>query len=464
MKKLLFLVAALTALFALSCDSDNNMPCLTCILQEEGEGKKIKEYCGYYAYDYPYCEKYDYEDCSASNGTFYGSDSTCGGMFGYCSFDNRCEYGTAKDCSDNNGTLYGSDSTCGGMFGYCSFDNRCEYGTVKDCSDNDGTFYDSDNTCGGKFGFCKLDYFYPCSYGTVNDCSGNDGTFYGSDETCGGTFGSCGYYRDNIFECERGIDAYNCVGEGFLFYGGFECVGNALPVDIPKYQTLDGCPDASTTPVNAAGVGSVSCGGETYKTVKIGEQVWMARNLNYNANGSRCYGDDTGGDSQNKCGTYGRLYDWATAMGIASYYNIEYYHPSESIMYQGVCPQGWHLPSNAEWGKLMRYVDGRSGEDPYTSPTAGRYLKASDGWYNDSSDEYANRPDFGNGEDTYGFAALPGGGYYPSDGFIDIGKSGVWWSASENASGIIIPYTVGYMLSSTGKGNYNLFSVRCIKN
>jgi uncharacterized protein (TIGR02145 family) len=123
--------------------------------------------------------------------------------------------------------------------------------------------------------------------------------------------------------------------------------------------------------------------GKTYKTVKIGEQVWMAENLNFNANGSKCYENQP-----ENCEKYGRLYDWNAA--------------------REACPQGWHLPSDGEWTTLTDFVGGEE--------TAGTKLKAANGW---------------NGLDTYGFAALPGGFGIPD--FDGVGERGYWWSGTEYA-------------------------------
>jgi uncharacterized protein (TIGR02145 family) len=101
--------------------------------------------------------------------------------------------------------------------------------------------------------------------------------------------------------------------------------------------------------------------GKEYKTVKIGEQVWMAENLNYDAEGSVCYENNPA-----NCAKYGRLYNWETAMKI--------------------CPKGWHLPNFKEWDKLYRFADGNKGtESPYNSKTAGKYLKANGGWNEDGN-------------------------------------------------------------------------------
>jgi uncharacterized protein (TIGR02145 family) len=154
--------------------------------------------------------------------------------------------------------------------------------------------------------------------------------------------------------------------------------------------------------------------GKKYKTTKIGEQVWMAENLNYETEVSRCYRD-----SISYCGKYGRLYDWTTAMGIDKEFNKKEWNGS-NVKHQGVCPKGWHLPSNDDWDKLMRYADGDKGtEGPYKSKTAGKYLKAMSGWKDDYKD-YKGKS--GNGEDKFGFSALPGGLGYPDGDFFLVGN------------------------------------------
>ncbi|MDR0516436.1 MAG: fibrobacter succinogenes major paralogous domain-containing protein [Fibromonadaceae bacterium] len=167
--------------------------------------------------------------------------------------------------------------------------------------------------------------------------------------------------------------------------------------------------------------------GKTYKTVKIGEQVWMAENLNYHGEGSVCHDNNPA-----NCNKYGRFYRWETAIKS--------------------CPSGWHLPSNADWDKLCRYVNGDKGtESFYYSNTVGKYLKATSGW---------NRG--GNGEDKFGFSALPVGSCYEGDEFLFIGFSSYWWSSSEYGY-----WHMNYDYESVGYGSsdeLNLYSVRCIKN
>jgi len=190
--------------------------------------------------------------------------------------------------------------------------------------------------------------------------------------------------------------------------------------------------------------------GKTYRTVKIGEQVWMAENLAFNAKGSKCYGEGAivvkkfgeGGvpvatktlsdkEIQKHCKKYGRLYKWKTAMKA--------------------CPKGWHLPSNKEWEALLRFVGG--------DEIAGKKLKAKRGWSKS-----------GNGTDEYGFSALPGGFQHPDNGFFfRAGLCGYWWSSYEfsdedgdNACGQGM--CQGDMVWYRYDEQSYLLSVRCIKD
>jgi len=198
---------------------------------------------------------------------------------------------------------------------------------------------------------------------------------------------------------------------------------------------------------------------KTYKIVKIGEQVWMAENLNYEAKGSKCYGEggkvtiiqyeeeDTfttlsKAEIQANCSKYGRLYNWATA--------------------KTACPSGWHLPSNADWNVLRKFVDSSCDNN---SCTAGTKLKAKNGWSNTSDGESSN------GTDAYGFSALPSGAFSSSNGsFYNNGYYGYWWGASDD--NILYNWSMdsGQSLNNTSfsdddsKGYDYSFSVRCIQN
>jgi len=205
--------------------------------------------------------------------------------------------------------------------------------------------------------------------------------------------------------------------------------------------------------------GTVSDGVQSYKTVVIGTQTWMAQNLNYDVEGSRCYGDNTGSDSQGNCDTYGRLYNWADAMNIDASCNSKTIAECVATVndkHQGVCPSGWHIPSNIEWRVLAIFVGGEE--------TAGTKLKATSGWndYNGSS---------GNGTDDYGFAALPGGYGYPDSAFNGVGASGYWWNATEyteaydgnTARNLGMFYDSELVVRNVNSKPY-FYSVRCLQN
>lgn len=159
--------------------------------------------------------------------------------------------------------------------------------------------------------------------------------------------------------------------------------------------------------------------GQVYKSVQIGDQIWMAQNLNYyddsnmSLNGkSWCYND-----SSYYCQKYGRLYSWAAAMdsvttGCGYGKNCGLASASNAPLVQGICPTGWHLPTKYECDTLFTAVGGEF--------TAGKVLKLQGGWYSN-----------GNGTDTYGFSALPTGSRSFDGQFIQDGNSANFWSSTE---------------------------------
>ena len=160
--------------------------------------------------------------------------------------------------------------------------------------------------------------------------------------------------------------------------------------------------------------------GQTYRTVKIGDQVWMAENLNFETDSSFCYND-----SAEYCAKYGRLYRWTAAMNA--------------------CPEGWHLPDTTEWVTLITAVGGKS--------TAGKMLKSTSGWNSD-----------GNGTDDFGFTVLPAGGWGSKD---FVGEAAVFWTSEwyegydDYAYGIRL-YT-DTIVRKFYSNKYIGSSVRCLK-
>lgn len=131
--------------------------------------------------------------------------------------------------------------------------------------------------------------------------------------------------------------------------------------------------------------------GQSYRTVRIGDQVWMAQNLNFTVGVNWCYDDKA-----ENCQKYGRLYNWNTAMTA--------------------CPAGWHLPSRAESETLVSFAGG--------SMLGGRKLKSTSGWSGKSD-----------GMDPFGFNAIPAGFRKTSehiDGFDWLGYAAFIWTTAES--------------------------------
>ena len=213
--------------------------------------------------------------------------------------------------------------------------------------------------------------------------------------------------------------------------------------------------------------------GYDYETVQIGEQCWFAENLrseNYdngdaipsnlsdsewettNSGAVAVYGEDAGCDNYSPdidaCDAalslqqYGRLYNW--------------YAVDDS---RGLCPTGWHVPTDGEWMTMemaLGMSEAEANGTGYRGADQGTQMKTGYGWYNG-----------GNGTNSSGFSGLPGGGrYYYFGYFGDAGSFGNWWSSSPNGS------SEWYRGLSSGNGSVSRFSgdrrsgfsVRCVQD
>jgi len=301
------------------------------------------------------------------------------------------------------------------------------------------------------YGFAALPsgYGYSTSYFSY---LGEIGFWWSSSIPTADVGGAHAHYQDidynlqsiNLNEASKGV---------LLSVRCLQNNGNTSSSSSVKSSSSSSVSSSSSSSSSSGGVvygESVTYEGETYKTIVIGTQTWFQRNLNYAVEGSKCYSNQ-----ESNCAIYGRLYNWATAMALPDSCNKSFCSTSQ---HRGICPIGWHIPSNDDWDKLMRYVDGSIGtSSPYNSPTAGKYLKATTGWNNN-----------GNGQDTYGFSALPNGYASPSGGFYLVGDRSHWWSINESTSDGAYRLRLYYNSERTDydnvRGKTDLISIRCIKN
>ena len=166
--------------------------------------------------------------------------------------------------------------------------------------------------------------------------------------------------------------------------------------------------------------------GQVYPTVQIGSQCWMQKNMNYETGSSWCYDDNS-----TNCDSYGRLYDWETALKV--------------------CPKGWHLPGDEEWSTLITYLGGvdvaggkmkEAGTVPWASPNTGA-------------------------TNSSGFTALPGGyrglnGYFGNHTY-----NASFWSSTEYSSTYAWYRLLYYDGEVVSRYNYNKtfgYSCRCLKD
>ena len=185
--------------------------------------------------------------------------------------------------------------------------------------------------------------------------------------------------------------------------------------------------------------------GQVYHTVKIGNQVWMAENLRYKTDDSFIAGNDDA-----NLENFGRLYPWTAAMGIPSEFSEQsiardfaMYEKIKDKNYQGIAPEGWHIPSNKEWEELMSNL---------ASDSNGSELRSACFW---------RHP----GEDSLGFFALPAGYRFDNGTFCHFGDRARFWSKDEYGKSNAFRLSItNNSVDIEGVYRSDANSVRCIKN
>ena len=195
-----------------------------------------------------------------------------------------------------------------------------------------------------------------------------------------------------------------------------------------------------------------------YNTVQIGNQCWMRENLRTTkyADGksiSQYYWYYPNNDTSNKA-TLGLLYEW---------YGVMYKSSSSSANpsgVQGICPTGWHVPSDAEWKQLINYVQGQS---LYVCGSSNnqiaKALADTTGWNN--STNVCTVGDFPSSNNATGFSVLPAGYFNKGSLYAGPGSCARFWSATATSYGFSNIHTV---MSNYGSTSNQGLSVRCVKD
>lgn len=201
-----------------------------------------------------------------------------------------------------------------------------------------------------------------------------------------------------------------------------------------------------------------------YHAVQIGEQCWMKENLRttHYADGSVIQTSTTTSSTvpyyyQNPnldVTQYGLLYNWAAVMNGAASSNV---NPSGV---QGICPNGWHVPSNAEWTQLIDYVKSQPEFVCGTDANAiAKALSSQTGWSGYSSTCVVGyQPSQNNATQ---FSAMPSGEYY-SGGYSGLGTHALFYTATQGYVKIVT-YNYSYVYNGNFY-NYNASSVRCLRD
>ena len=320
-----------------------------------------------------------------------------------CTDQIACNYNEFAYCEDESCIYPESYFDC---YGYCledtDSDGVCDELEAFGCSDPTASNYDPDATeDNGSCLYTGCTDSVACNYSP--EATEDDGS---CDYTCCPGPGCCGVgmnWNSEIGECE---------------------------ITNPTDSNLDGCTDLNDllNLLGAYGICTseftdfVTCGdlieheGYSYSTVQIGDQCWFAENCRYLPVVSpSSYSSTTDPDYY----VYG--YEGIDVVAAQATTNFETYgvlYNWPAVMAEGICPIGWHVPTDGEFTELVDFLGGES--------VAGGKMK-------EAGDDHWDLPNTG-ATNSSGFNGLPGGSRY-AGGFITNGDKGYWWSASVTSPG-----------------------------
>jgi uncharacterized protein (TIGR02145 family) len=251
-------------------------------------------------------------------------------------------------------------------------------------------------------------------------------------------------------------DFFYSPGDELLYIGYADTLQSGM-LDSPEESTTYTFQFATNIP--CPGTPTVEYEGQVYNTIQIFSQCWLKENLNVGEmilgtmeqlnNGTvekYCYNNEP-----DSCTKYGGLYQWNEMMQYTTQQGV-----------QGICPPGWHLPTDEEWKVLEGAVDSQYGIGDntwdyygYRGLDAGTNLKTISGWNEN-----------GNGTDLFGFSGLPGGYRDDYGAFYGVGGYGFWWTSTEYSyhawrRSLYYNYPEVYR---NDNGKENGFIVRCLRD
>ena len=385
----------------------------------------------------------------------------------------------------------------------CTDSTACNYDST--ATQDDGSCLQNDDcgVCGGDNSSCSgCTDSTACNYDST--ATQDDGSCVVNDDcgVCGGDNSSCsGCTHENAtnYDSTATIEDGSCLFSQDAYDAGFEA--GAASVECPPCAN-SGC-QGDFTADGYIGVDDIlfmlslydtycwQCGdpisyqGYDYSTVLIGEQCWFAENLrneNYN-NGDVIPAGLSDSDWQNTASGAVSIYGEGSYPCVHYSPDIDACDPTQSLneygrLYnwyavddpRGLCPSGWHVPSDAEW-MTMEIALGMSEADSstigYRGTDQGSQMKTTYGWTNSHS---WNNGGNGNGTNSSGFSGLPGSYRYYNGYSPDAGESGVWWTSSSrpvNNGTWGWKRTLFYQYQSVLRSSSFLndgYSVRCIKD